>query len=319
MCVRENSWREDAQPEWPEVASGTRGIPASGDRTQAFPDTRGTEVLSSSADETTVLPKASPAVPSFSDPWAPSGAVGGNTHDPHAHDPHTHDPHEVTVQLDAVALRADGRIEGQDGGNAPDGSDGPVFVDESGRRSRRFRRIGIFVGIACAIYAVVILGTLLSGNSNAPWLPVPGQGEGKEAGQVDNSPLPDQSVLPSGADSVSPGVSPSVSDGTTPSAGASATAPGASATAGNPGSSTDPEPTATKTTSGTGSDPTPDPEPSTPVTSTPAEPTPTEDSTPDPTGTPVGDSAGTGTDTVADSANDTATVGATTPPPENTV
>lgn len=298
--MRENNWREDAQPEWPSVASGTRGFPASGDGTQAFAETRGADVLAS-ADQTEVLPRVSPEGSDFADPWS-----------------NTHDPHEVTVQLDAVALRADNRIVGQAGGDTAEGSDGPVFVDESGRRSRRYRRIGIFVGLACAIYAVVIVTTLLSGNSNAPWLPVPGQGQGEEAGQVDNSPLPGETALPTDGASVSPGVSPSPSDTTVPSP--SATAPGATASAQDPGTTADPEPTATKTISGTGSDPTPDPEdPTDPATSGPPDPTPTEEPSPDPTETQVGDNAGTGTDTVADGANETAPLGSTTPPPESTV
>ncbi|MEV7889478.1 hypothetical protein ACWD3I_00305 [Streptomyces sp. NPDC002817] len=244
----------------------------------------------------------SPEGAAFVDPWS-----------------NTHDPHEVTVQLDAVALRADNRLVGQAGGDTAEGSDGPVFVDESGRRSRRYRRIGIFVGLACAIYAVVIVTTLLSGNSNAPWLPVPGQGEGKEAGQVDNSPLPGETVLPTDGGSLSPGASPSPSDTTTASPSAGATAPGATATAQDPGTTADPEPTATKTTSGTGSNPTSNPEPTDPATSSPPEPTPTEEPTPDPTETPVGDNGGTGTDTVADSANGPAPLSSTTPPPESTV
>ena len=52
-------------------------------------------------------------------------------------------------------------------GDAPDASDAPVFVDETGRRGRTFRRIGITVGLACAAYAVVIVGTLLSGYEDA--------------------------------------------------------------------------------------------------------------------------------------------------------
>ncbi|MBD2818188.1 hypothetical protein ID867_10915 [Streptomyces parvulus] len=106
----------------------------------------------------------------------------------------------MTVQLDAVQL-GDGVLRRADGPRhatkGPEGSDGPVFVDASGRRSRLYRRLGIAVGVACAVYAVVIVSTLLSGNSNAPWLPVDGQQEGKPAGQVDTTPLPSQSVLPS--------------------------------------------------------------------------------------------------------------------------
>jgi len=45
------------------------------------------------------------------------------------------------------------------------------------------------VGIACAVYAVVIVITLLSGSSDAPWLPVPGQKDEAPAGKVDTSPV----------------------------------------------------------------------------------------------------------------------------------
>jgi hypothetical protein len=132
----------------------------------------------------------------------------------------------VTVQLDGGPEELDG--PGKKGAGH-DGSDGPVFVDESGRRSRRYRRIGMAIGIACAVYAVVIVATLLSGSSDAPWLPVPGQKHDPPAGKVDTSPLPAESGRPSGAgDSVAPGNIPTVSDGTTPSPGASASAPGAS-------------------------------------------------------------------------------------------
>lgn len=39
-------------------------------------------------------------------------------------------------------------------GNGP--ADGPVFVDNSGRRSRLLRRIGTLVGVICLGYAVVL-------------------------------------------------------------------------------------------------------------------------------------------------------------------
>ena len=94
----------------------------------------------------------------------------------------THDPNEVTVQIDGV-----GRcLAGESGGSTAGGTrvmqgfsdtrsvaDTPVFVDETGRRSRRYRRIGAAVGLLCAGYAVVMAATLVSGNSSAPWLPVP--------------------------------------------------------------------------------------------------------------------------------------------------
>uniref|UniRef100_UPI00351136E1 hypothetical protein n=1 Tax=Streptomyces calvus TaxID=67282 RepID=UPI00351136E1 len=105
----------------------------------------------------------------------------------------THDPHEVTVQLDAVRIGDGGvlrRSPSGPGGAGADGSGGgPVFVDESGRRIQLYRRIGIAVGLACAGYAAVMVATLLSGNSDAPWMPVPGQ-EQKPAGQVEPTPQP---------------------------------------------------------------------------------------------------------------------------------
>ncbi|MER7377655.1 hypothetical protein [Streptomyces lanatus] len=210
-------------------------------------------------------PGASGASAAFDEPAGPG--------DPAA----THDPHEVTVQLDAVAFQRDHSLRAAgDGPGGGEGSDGPVFVDESGRRSRRFRRIGMAVGLACAVYAVVIVATLLSGNSDAPWLPVEGPRE-KPAGKVDTSPLPAESApQPSATGSVSPGTSPTASTGTTPSPGASATAPGASATAENPGTSADPKTSAPKPTTDPGTDPTVDPDPTTQPTTSDPDPSPTD-------------------------------------------
>ncbi|GHF26127.1 hypothetical protein GCM10017776_50790 [Streptomyces griseoluteus] len=95
-----------------------------------------------------------------------------------------HDPHEVTVQLDSV------QAEGPESAGA---SDRPVFVDESGRRSRTFRRLGLLAAGLCAGYAVVIGVTLLSGSSDAPWLPVPRK-EDRPASRVDSSPVPSASA-----------------------------------------------------------------------------------------------------------------------------
>ncbi|MFE4549526.1 hypothetical protein [Streptomyces sp. NPDC056785] len=137
---------------------------------------------------------------------------------------HTHDPHEVTVQLDGTGRRLEGGPVGR-AGDAPgasggpvdaDGPDAPVFVDASGRRSRRFRRLGILVGVACAVYAVVIVATLLSGNSEAPWLPVPGPEDDPPAGQVHTSPLPTDPVKPSGASGAAPTASAAAGGGTAP-------------------------------------------------------------------------------------------------------
>ncbi|WP_141753930.1 hypothetical protein [Streptomyces luteocolor] len=137
-------------------------------------------------------------------------------------------------------------------------ADGPVFVDETGRRSRRYRRIGAVVGLVCAVYAVVIVGTLLSGNSSAPWLPMPGPKDDRPASKVDT---PHRTANPA---------DPSASSGVTPSPGATDSAdasvspdeggrPGPSRTGGDgggPGATADPDPT-----NGGGGRPDPDPDP----------------------------------------------------------
>ncbi|MFI6340626.1 hypothetical protein [Streptomyces sp. NPDC050535] len=209
---------------------------------------------------------------------------------------HTHDPHEVTIQLDGAGRQLEDWLVQQAKGApaAQEASDGPVFVDESGRRSRRYRRLGMLVGLACAVYAVVILATLLSGNSNAPWIPMPGQQEEQPAGQVDTTPLPAETASPTGTASVSPGATATASDGTTPEPGVIPT-PDASGSAVDPGTSANPKPSTSASSvpnPGTSTTPDPDPDPSDPVTTSP-DPTPTESATsadPTETATTGGDS-----------------------------
>ncbi len=234
----------------------------------------------------------------LADPWGASAASAALAGTASA----AADPDEVTVQLDGPAQQADSGGRGG-AGAGQEGSDGPVFVDESGRRSRRYRRIGMAIGIACAVYAVVIVVTLLSGSSDAPWLPVPGQKDDAPAGKVDTSPLPAESGHPSGAgDSVAPGNIPTASDGTTPSPGVSVSAtavasakPGAKAS-----TSASPRPSASKSAStpGGGSASNPVVQPSLPVSSSPDPTTVPSSSAPsDPSSTP---SPTAGTGTVAD-------------------
>ncbi|MFE3636716.1 hypothetical protein [Streptomyces sp. NPDC059168] len=167
-------------------------------------------------EQTTVLRRVragGPAGPGTaeppSDPWTePFPTIPTQ---PTAADP-THDPHEVTVQMDAVQL-GDGRltpVPGSAHGTGRETADGPVFVDESGRRSRTFRRLGLIVGLACAVYAVIIVATLFSGSSDAPWVPVPGQDENAPASQVDTPSLPSASVDPT-PESSDPAATPVVS------------------------------------------------------------------------------------------------------------
>ncbi|MEV2215310.1 hypothetical protein AB0H86_28425 [Streptomyces sp. NPDC050997] len=296
--------------------SGENGIPSQGvrsasltgrtkrlgRRTRGVPDAGridGADVLGS--------PGASPGRPGCAgrtapvrDPWEESDGSGsghdvpgGNGRDDS--DP-SHDPHEVTVQLDGIGQQLEDmlvrQVKGADGsGDGQDASDGPVFVDESGRRSRLYRRIGIAVGLACAVYAVVIVITLLSGNSNAPWLPVPGQDAGKPAGEVESTTPPTDSAPRGGTVGSSPGsTTPTAGQGTATAETPGATASGATAGPAKPGSSASPKTSPTGTATAPGAGPTvPTPTPTTTPSATgPATPTPSDPgTTPTPTPTPT--------------------------------
>ncbi|MFF9115318.1 hypothetical protein ACF09Y_06785 [Streptomyces massasporeus] len=308
--MRVKEWREDAQPEWPEAATATGELPSDGrarDRraaTQVIPDRdvrstghglpAGTEILGGiprqsdgEADSRAPEPGSRTAV---RDPWQEQEQEAGPSgHDPDA-DGQTHDPHEVTVQLDAVQL-GEGFLRQAKESPGAEAADRPVFVDESGRRSRRYRRIGMAVALACGVYAVVIVATLLSGNSNAPWLPVPTKDDNPPAGRVDSPPLTAESAPPGEAGDTgvtAPGSAPATGGATAPAPGPSAAAPGATAGPDRPGTSAKPSPTATARTTpapgGKATDPAPtkpaDP-PSTPAT----DPTPTGEPTAAPTET----------------------------------
>jgi hypothetical protein len=261
-------------------------------------------------DATRLLPPSrTPAPPR--DPWTEPGAEGmsgtGAISGAAPDTEHTHDPHEVTVQLDAVQLGAGGLRPVAGGpGIAPGGSDGPVFVDESGRRSRTFRRIGILVGLACAVYAVVIVATMLSGNSSAPWLPVPDQRKEQPAGQVDAPLLPTASVdtpAPSGTDtSTGPSGTPTASgEPGDPGTGALPSAPDSTV---RPSTSSAPDPSVStpadpSTGTGTGTSSKPDPATTPPVVASPGPSTPAGGGIPDFSPSPAG-----GVGTVADGAVD---------------
>jgi hypothetical protein len=335
--VRVTKWREDAQPEWPEAATATGELTADGrgpDRraTQVFAEgdvrvtgTRlpaGTEILrgiprqsEGEADSLSSSPGSRTTRPAVRDPWQEPEEAGPGTSGP-ASAPdsgagaapdsgagsvageHTHDPHEVTVQLDAVQL-GDGFVrQVKEGPGVAPAADRPVFVDESGRRSRRFRRIGMAVALACGIYAVVIVATLMSGNSNAPWLPVPGQKENPPAGQVDSPPLPAESAPATGTGATVPSGTPTAGETAPPTSGPSALQPVATAGTGRSDTSAKPTPTPTRTSAAPGSGAT-DPastKPADPPTTPATDPTPTGGTTPEPTTTTgTGDDGDTGT------------------------
>ncbi|MER6088461.1 hypothetical protein [Streptomyces bluensis] len=211
---------------------------------------------------------------------------------------HTHDPHEVTVQLDGVGRELEDWLvqQAKDAPAAGQDSDGPVFVDETGRRRSRLRRIGIVVGLVCAVYAVVIGVTLVSGNSDAPWMPGLGEQDDQPAKQVDTSPLPADPADPSQTASGSPSVGASPTAGVTPAPGAGASAdPSGEASA--PGASTGPRPSTSP------DEPAGDPSPEPPETgeppSLPDPPDPNTSSDPPPAPTESTDTnggTGTGTD-----------------------
>jgi hypothetical protein len=101
--------------------------------------------------------------------------------------------------------------------------EGPVFVDNSGRRSKLLRRIGLFVGFLCLGYAVILglafmgIGTSINpssllpfangqagpGNGNAPGGNQPQGGIGNQVGRPSGTP----SALPSGVPTPSPSAS----------------------------------------------------------------------------------------------------------------
>ncbi|MFC9425281.1 hypothetical protein [Streptomyces sp. NPDC056987] len=100
---------------------------------------------------------------------------------------------------DTIAFRApgpedraanSGGVNGVDGSDGAEAPEGPVFVDESGRRSKKLRRAGWVVAIACACYAVTVVAALVGGDSSAPWLQIPGLADKKKPDTVQIQPAP---------------------------------------------------------------------------------------------------------------------------------
>ncbi|MFF0289158.1 hypothetical protein [Streptomyces sp. NPDC005262] len=192
---------------------------------------------------------------------------------------HTHEPNDVTVQLDGLGRQLS-ELTAEPG--VPEGSDGPVFVDESGRRSKTFRRLGWILAAVCACYAVTLVVALLGGNSSAPWLPLSGQKQHKKADEAPAPPAPSGSadaVVPVGATPGAAETEQVVGGSATPSARAgsgSASAPGK-----DPSKPTTVKPPKASSTTGGGKKPEPG-------TSTPGPPaaTTTPPVDPGPTGSP---------------------------------
>jgi hypothetical protein len=104
-----------------------------------------------------------------------------------------------------------------------DSAEGPVFVDNSGRRSKLLRRIGLFLGVGCLAYAVVLGAAFMGwGTSLTPSSLLPFGGNGP-AGQGGNGP---GGARPDGGMGNQIGL-----PGGTPPSGTASPSPSASATA----------------------------------------------------------------------------------------
>ncbi|WP_244375842.1 hypothetical protein [Streptomyces ficellus] len=114
-------------------------------------------------------------------------------------DPHAAGPDFGTAELPAVAasVPADGTAPASPAAPVDaEPSDGPVFVDESGRRSKKFRRLGWVLATACAVYAITLVVSVIGGNSAAPWLLIPGPADEKKTETVQVEPAPSTSEAP---------------------------------------------------------------------------------------------------------------------------
>ncbi|WP_327121824.1 hypothetical protein OG206_30595 [Streptomyces sp. NBC_01341] len=105
--------------------------------------------------------------------------------------------HGVLRQLSGLAAHA----------RPANGQDGPVFVDESGRRGKTLRKVGWLIAAVCAAFAASIVLSLFGGDSTAPSLPLTTQ-EGRVApGVTDGEPA---AAEPKQGTSASPGSGSSV-------------------------------------------------------------------------------------------------------------
>lgn len=152
---------------------------------------------------------------------------------------HTHEPNEVTIQLDGLGRQLSELLPEP---SAPEGSDGPVFVDESGRRGKSLRRLGWVLAALFLGYAVTLVVAVLGGNSSAPFLPLSGPEEHRKTEEVRTPATPAQSPGAQVPTGTTPGASPSAapqSGGSTPLPGGgagtgSASAPGTGSSASAP-------------------------------------------------------------------------------------
>lgn len=121
-----------------------------------------------------------------------------------AHAGHTHEPNEVTIQLDGLGRQLSELLPEP---AAPEGSEGPVFVDESGRRGKSLRRLGWVLAALFLGYAVTLVVAVLGGSSSAPFLPLSGQEEHRKTEEVRAPVTPGQSPEAQAPPATTPGAS----------------------------------------------------------------------------------------------------------------
>ncbi|MFG3506412.1 hypothetical protein ACGF5F_12970 [Streptomyces sp. NPDC047821] len=240
-------------------------------------------------------------------------SLGLGTHAPAHGGTDVADPEFGTAELPAVTVAVPASAPRAASAPAPmdqEPSDGPVFVDESGRRSKKFRRLGWVLATACAVYAITLVVSVIGGNSSAPWLLIPGPADEKKTettqvepaptateapdgdtpGAVPGAPAPTDStgaVIPQPADGGPQGLPATPRPGTSSATGAT---PPAGATGGTDVEEPDSRPTPNRPTDGA----TPQPPPIVPPEKT-ADPEPTDvptTPTEEPTDPPVGESGG---------------------------
>ncbi|WP_326697775.1 hypothetical protein OG909_10785 [Streptomyces sp. NBC_01754] len=203
---------------------------------------------------------------------------------------HTPEPNDATLRLDGLGrqladLSADpAPAEPPEDAAPAEPPEGPVFVDESGRRSKTYRRLGWFLATVCAVYAVTLVVAVLGGNSSAPFLPISGQEE-QQADDVEVPLTPSTSTSPT-AEPPGATTAPSLPDtdpatGSEASADTPASAPGSAAGTGTSASRSPAPPSDGRSSADSG----PGPSASEPATGGPSAPE-TNPEDPDVTGPP---------------------------------
>ncbi|WP_328223845.1 hypothetical protein OG272_29550 [Streptomyces sp. NBC_00104] len=135
---------------------------------------------------------------------------------------------EAVYEITSAPARGSRRRQGRQGrqGTGP-AEEGPVFVDNSGRRARLLRRCGTLLGVVCLGYAVVLGMAFMGwGISASPSDLFPFGGGGGRSGVPGgggNGPQPQGGIAPEGIPSGAPGgTAPSGAPTAVPSPSASA-------------------------------------------------------------------------------------------------